>query len=62
MILIAILIVVLAALHNEPVTVNYIFGQIEVTLFAVILVSTVAIIIIMIFFMIYRSIHNYIKS
>jgi len=62
MLLIALLIAIVAALNNEVVTVSYILGQLEVTLFAVILGATGAGILIMIFFMIYRSIHNYVKS
>ncbi|MGM0652409.1 MAG: lipopolysaccharide assembly protein LapA domain-containing protein [Bacillota bacterium] len=62
MLLVALLIAIVAVLNNELVTVNYIFDQIEVTLFTVILGATAAGILIMIFFIIYRSIHNYIKS
>jgi uncharacterized integral membrane protein len=62
MIMMALAITAVAALNNEIVTVYYIFGQIDLTLFAVILGSTLVGIFIMIFFDIYRSIHNYIKS
>jgi uncharacterized integral membrane protein len=62
MILIALAITAVAALNNEIVTVYYIFGQIDLTLFAVILGSTLVGIFMMILFDIYRSIHNYIKS
>ena len=62
MILLAIAVAVVAALNNEIVTVHYLFGQVELTLFAVILGSTFTGILIMVLFGIYRTIHNYIKS
>ncbi|HED24116.1 MAG TPA: LapA family protein [Firmicutes bacterium] len=62
MIIVALAVALVAVLNNEMVTVNYIFGQVELTLFTVILGSALAGIIIMIFYGIYRSIHNYIKS
>lgn len=62
MILLALAITAVAVLNNEIVTLNYLFGQVDLTLFAVILGSSLAGILIMVFFGIYRSIHNYIKS
>ncbi len=62
MILLVLAIAVVALLNNEIVTVNYLLGQVDLTLFAVILGSTFAGILIMVFFGIYRSIHNYVKS
>ncbi len=62
MIILALLIAAVAVLNSEVVTVNYLFGQIELNLFAVILGSTLGGILIMMFFSIYRSIHNYINS
>jgi len=62
MILLALAIAAVAMLNSEVVTVNYLFGQIELTLYALILGSALAGIIVMIFFCIYRSIHNYIKT
>jgi uncharacterized integral membrane protein len=62
MILLALAIAAVAMLNNEIVTVNYLFGQIDLTLFALILGSALAGIVVMVFFSIYRSIHNYIKS
>ncbi len=62
MILIILAVTALAVVNNEIVTVNYLFGQTDLSLFALILGSTFTGIVIMIFFGIYRSIHNYIKS
>lgn len=62
MLLLAFAIAAVALLNSEIVSVNYLFGQIELNLFAVILGSALGGILVMIFFVIYRSIHNYIKS
>jgi len=62
MFLLAFAIAAVAILNSEIVNVNYLFGQIELNLFAVILGSALVGILMMIFFIIYRSIHNYIKS
>lgn len=62
MILATIAIVAVAVLNSEIVTVNYLFGQIALNLFAVILGSALVGVVIMFFFMIYRSIHNYVKA
>ncbi len=62
MILLALAVAAVAIANQEIVTVNYLFGQLQLTLFAVILASVLAGILIMMFFYIYRSIHNYVKS
>jgi uncharacterized integral membrane protein len=62
MLLLAFAIAAVALLNTEVVTVNYLFGQIDLNLFAVILGSALGGLLVMIFFIIYRSIHNYIKS
>ncbi|MDY6826083.1 MAG: lipopolysaccharide assembly protein LapA domain-containing protein [Bacillota bacterium] len=62
MIIVVLAVVIVAVLNNDMVTVNYIFGEVELTLFMVILGSALAGILVMIFYGIYRSIHNYIKS
>ena len=62
MFLLAFAIAAVALLNSEIVIVNYLFGQIELNLFAVILGSALGGIIVMILFVIYRSIHNYMKS
>ncbi|MFO8192546.1 MAG: lipopolysaccharide assembly protein LapA domain-containing protein [Bacillota bacterium] len=62
MIILALAVAIVAVLNNEMVTVNYIFGQVELTLFTLILGSALAGILVMVFYGIYRSIHNYIKS
>ncbi|MFO7952150.1 MAG: lipopolysaccharide assembly protein LapA domain-containing protein [Bacillota bacterium] len=62
MILLAFAVAVMAAQNDEIVTVSYLFGQVELNLFTVILGSVFAGILIMVFFGIYRSIHNYVKS
>jgi len=62
MLLLAFAIAAVAIANSEIVTVSYLFGQIDLNLFAVILGSALGGIMVMIFFMIYRGIHNYIKS
>ncbi len=62
MFLLAFAIAAVAIANSEIVTVSYLFGQIELNLFAVILGSALGGIVVMLFFMIYRSIHNYVKS
>ena len=62
MLLLALAIAAVAMLNNEIVTVHYLFGQANLTLFTLILGSALAGVILMIFFNIYRSIHNYIKA
>jgi uncharacterized integral membrane protein len=62
MFLLAFAIAAVAIANSEIVTVSYLFGQIELNLFAVILGSAFGGIVVMLFFMIYRSIHNYVKS
>ena len=62
MVLVMFVVAAIAILNSEVVTVNYLLGQIDLNLFAVILGSALAGVIAMVFFMIYRSIHNYIKT
>lgn len=62
MVLMIIAVVAIAILNSEVVTVHYLFGQIELNLFLVILGSALVGIVIMILFMVYRSIHNYVKA
>jgi len=62
MVLLAIAVLALAVANQEMVTVDYLFGQVELSLFAVILGAVIAGILMMVCFMIYRSIHNYVKS
>ncbi len=62
MILVALAVALVAVLNSEIVTVNYLIGQAELTLFAVILGSALAGVVVMVFFIIYRSIHGYVKS
>jgi len=62
MVLLAIAVAIVAALNSEVVTVHYIFGQVELNLFIVILGSVFAGILFMVFFGIYRSIQNYVKA
>ncbi|HAP31562.1 MAG TPA: hypothetical protein DCQ14_00685 [Firmicutes bacterium] len=62
MIIMVIALVVIALLNSDVVTVNYLFGQITLNLFTVILWSVLFGVVGMTFFMIYRSIHNYIKT
>jgi len=62
MLLAALAIAAVAMLNNEIVTVYYLFGQANLTLFALILGSALAGILVMVFFCIYRSIHNYVKA
>ena len=62
MILLALAVAAVAMLNQEIVMVNYIFGQVELPLIAVILGSALAGVLIMVLYYIYRSIHNYVKS
>ncbi len=62
MFLLAFAIAAVAIANNEVVTVSYLFGHIELSLFTVILGSTLGGIVVMVFFMIFRGIHNYIKA
>ena len=62
MIMLALVVAAVAILNNEIVTVNYLFGQINLTLFSLILGSALAGVMVMVFYCIYRSIHNYIKA
>lgn len=62
MLLLALVVAALAMLNNEVVTVNYLFGQIDLTLFVLILGSAFAGILVMVFYGLYRSIHNYVKA
>ena len=62
MILLALAVAAVAMLNNEIVTLNYLFGQVNLTLLALILYSVLAGILLMLFFNIYRSIQNYIKA
>lgn len=62
MVLLAIAVFAVAIANQEQVTVDYLFGQAELTLFALILGSVLAGVLIMVFFGIYRSIHNYVKA
>ncbi len=62
MLLLALAIAAVAMLNNEIVTVHYLFGQVNLTLFTLILGSALAGVLFMVFFCIYRSIHNYIKA
>ncbi|MDW7739004.1 MAG: lipopolysaccharide assembly protein LapA domain-containing protein [Bacillota bacterium] len=62
MVLAAIVIVTVALLNTEAVTINYLLGQITLTLSMLIIGSALAGVLVMIFFMVYRSIQNYIKA
>ena len=62
MLLVALAIAAVAMINNEIVTVHYLFGQASLTLFALILGSAFAGVLLMVFFCIYRSIHNYIRA
>ena len=56
------IIAVAAIINNEVVTVNYFFGQVNLTLFMLILGSAVAGALFMGSLSIYRGIHNYMNS
>ncbi|MDW7740586.1 MAG: lipopolysaccharide assembly protein LapA domain-containing protein [Bacillota bacterium] len=60
--LFGLIIVVAAMINNEVVTVNYLFGQVSLTLFMLILGSAVAGALFMGSLGIFRSIHNYVNS
>ncbi len=60
--LVGILIAVAAIINNEVVTVNYLFGQMDLTLFMLILGSAVAGAVFMALLSIFRSIQKYMKS
>ena len=60
--LIGLLIAGLAFLNNQVVTLNYYFGQINLTLFMLILGSAVAGALVIMFFGFYRSIRKYVNS
>ncbi|MDW7660601.1 MAG: LapA family protein [Bacillota bacterium] len=60
--LVGLLIAVIAIINNEIVTVNYLFGQVSLTLFMLILGSAFAGALLMGFLGIFRSIHNYMNS
>lgn len=61
-VLVALFIALVAMINDEVVTVNYLIGQVDLNLFTLIIGSALAGILLMIFFNIYRSIHNYVKS
>jgi len=61
-VLLIIIIAVAAIINNEVVTVNYLFGQVNLTLFMLILGSAFAGAMFMGFLGIFRSIHNYMNS
>jgi len=61
-VLVALFITLVALINDEIITLNYLFGQVDIALFTLILSSALAGVMVMIFFNIYRSIHNYIKS
>jgi len=56
------IIAVVAISNNEVVTVNYLFGQVSLTLFMLILGSAFAGAMFMVSLGIYRGIHSYMKS
>ena len=60
--LVGLVIAVVAIINNEVVTVNYLFGQVSLTLFMLILGSAFAGAVFMGFLGIFRSIHNYMNS
>ncbi len=60
--LVGLVISVVAMINNEVVTVNYLFGQVSLTLFMLILGSAFAGAVFMGFLGIFRSIHNYMNS
>jgi lipopolysaccharide assembly protein A len=60
--LVGLIVAGVALINNEVVTLNYYFGQINLTLFMLILGSAVAGAIFMGSLGIYRSIHNYMSS
>jgi uncharacterized integral membrane protein len=60
--LFGLIIAVAAIINNEVVTVNYLFGQVSLTLFMLILGSAFAGAMFMGSLGIYRSIHNYMNS
>ena len=62
MILAAVAIVAVALLNNDLVTINFLLDQVTLNLSIVIIGAAVACIVVMIFFMIYRGIHNYVKA
>jgi len=62
MILLIVAVVAVAVANQEMVTIDYLFGQVELSVFSVMLGSASAGILIMVCFYIYRSIHNYFKS
>ncbi len=61
-VLVALFITLVALINDEIITLNYLFGQVDIALFTLILGSALAGVLVMVFFSIYRSIHNYIKS
>lgn len=60
--LIGILIAVIAIINNDIVTVNYLLGEMNLTLFMLILGSALAGAMFMVFLSLFRSIHKYMKS
>ena len=60
--LVGLVIAVVAMINNEVVTMNYLFGQVSLTLFMLILGSAFAGAVFMGFLGIFRSIHNYMNS
>ncbi len=60
--LVGLVISVVAMINNEIVTVNYLFGQVSLTLFMLILGSAFAGAVFMGFLGIFRSIHNFMNS
>lgn len=60
--LFGLIIAVTAMINNEVVTVNYLFGQVSLTLSMLILGSAIAGAMFMVFLGIFRSIQNYMKS
>jgi uncharacterized integral membrane protein len=60
--LFGLIIAVAAMVNNEVVTVNYLFGQVSLTLFMLILGSAVAGALFMASLGIYRGIHNYVNT
>ena len=60
--LIGILIAVIAIVNNDIVTVNYLLGEMNLTLFMLILGSALAGAMFMVFLSLFRSIHKYMKS
>lgn len=60
--LVSLVIAIMAIINSEVVTLNYLFGQVNLTLSILILGSALAGVLVMVLFSVFRSIHNYMKS